>query len=186
MYSYDEILESVIELIRPLAPAGRTVAESTDLVHWTNPRLAMGFGPAGEFDAGGCVIGARPINLHLKGFEGLGARITIEIRCDDSGGASACHTAASKISRFRRSIALAIEPSARFLGRTSRYSRSRSEQSRRSFSSSAAADCATCTSRSRLAIQAVRAASFAAMQASARPSSQATRERRTSSVMRAQ
>jgi acyl carrier protein len=32
MYSYDEILESVIGLIRPLAPAGRTVAESTDLV----------------------------------------------------------------------------------------------------------------------------------------------------------
>jgi UDP-N-acetylglucosamine 1-carboxyvinyltransferase len=27
---------------------------------------------------GGCVIGARPINLHLKGFEALGARITIE------------------------------------------------------------------------------------------------------------
>lgn len=26
---------------------------------------------------GGCVIGARPINLHLKGFEALGARITI-------------------------------------------------------------------------------------------------------------
>jgi beta-xylosidase len=34
------------------------VAESVDLVHWANPRLAMGFGPAGEFDAGGCVIGA--------------------------------------------------------------------------------------------------------------------------------
>ena len=34
------------------------VAESTDLIRWTNPRLAMGFGPAGEFDAGGCVIGA--------------------------------------------------------------------------------------------------------------------------------
>jgi acyl carrier protein len=32
MYSYDEILKSVIELIRPLAPAGRTVAEGTDLV----------------------------------------------------------------------------------------------------------------------------------------------------------
>ncbi len=32
MYSYNEILESVIELIRPLAPAGRTVAEGTDLV----------------------------------------------------------------------------------------------------------------------------------------------------------
>jgi acyl carrier protein len=30
--SYDEILESVIELVRPLAPAGRTVAEGTDLV----------------------------------------------------------------------------------------------------------------------------------------------------------
>jgi UDP-N-acetylglucosamine 1-carboxyvinyltransferase len=27
---------------------------------------------------GGCVIGARPINLHLKGFEALGARIQIE------------------------------------------------------------------------------------------------------------
>jgi len=34
------------------------VAESTNLVHWSNPRLAMGFGPANEFDAGGCVIGA--------------------------------------------------------------------------------------------------------------------------------
>jgi acyl carrier protein len=32
MYSYDEILESVVELIRALAPAGRTVAEGTDLV----------------------------------------------------------------------------------------------------------------------------------------------------------
>ena len=27
---------------------------------------------------GGCVIGARPINLHLKGFKALGAKITIE------------------------------------------------------------------------------------------------------------
>jgi UDP-N-acetylglucosamine 1-carboxyvinyltransferase len=27
---------------------------------------------------GGCVIGARPINLHLKGFEALGARISVE------------------------------------------------------------------------------------------------------------
>jgi UDP-N-acetylglucosamine 1-carboxyvinyltransferase len=27
---------------------------------------------------GGCVIGARPINLHLKGFAALGARVTIE------------------------------------------------------------------------------------------------------------
>jgi Glycosyl hydrolases family 32 N-terminal domain len=34
------------------------VAESTDLVRWTNPRLAMGFGGEGEFDYGGCVIGA--------------------------------------------------------------------------------------------------------------------------------
>jgi sucrose-6-phosphate hydrolase SacC (GH32 family) len=33
------------------------VAESADLVHWTNPRLAMGFGPKGEFDNGGSVIG---------------------------------------------------------------------------------------------------------------------------------
>jgi len=34
------------------------VAESTNLVQWTNPRLAMGFGPTNEFDHGGCVIGA--------------------------------------------------------------------------------------------------------------------------------
>lgn len=30
------------------------VAESTDLVKWTNPRLALGFGKEGEFDFGGC------------------------------------------------------------------------------------------------------------------------------------
>jgi predicted GH43/DUF377 family glycosyl hydrolase len=34
------------------------VAESGDLVHWSHPRLAMGFGPPGEFDHGGCVVGA--------------------------------------------------------------------------------------------------------------------------------
>ncbi len=34
------------------------VADSGDLVHWRNMRLAMGFGPEGEFDHGGCVIGA--------------------------------------------------------------------------------------------------------------------------------
>jgi hypothetical protein len=34
------------------------VVESDDLVRWRNPRLAMGFGKAGEFDHGGCVVGA--------------------------------------------------------------------------------------------------------------------------------
>jgi len=34
------------------------VAESTDLVHWTHPRLALGFGKPGEFDFGGRVVGA--------------------------------------------------------------------------------------------------------------------------------
>jgi predicted GH43/DUF377 family glycosyl hydrolase len=34
------------------------VAESTDLIRWTNHRLAMGFGKQGEFDFGGCVVGA--------------------------------------------------------------------------------------------------------------------------------
>jgi len=34
------------------------VAESEDLVHWKNMRLAMGFGPEGQFDHGGCVLGA--------------------------------------------------------------------------------------------------------------------------------
>ena len=33
------------------------VAESTDLVHWGIYRRAMGFGPKGEFDHGGCVLG---------------------------------------------------------------------------------------------------------------------------------
>jgi beta-xylosidase len=34
------------------------VSESTNLVQWTNPKLAMGFGKEGDFDFGGCVIGA--------------------------------------------------------------------------------------------------------------------------------
>ena len=34
------------------------VAESDDLIHWENPRLAMGFGPEGDFDYGGRVVGA--------------------------------------------------------------------------------------------------------------------------------
>jgi len=34
------------------------VAESDDLLHWRQPRLAMGFGKPGEFDHGGCVLGA--------------------------------------------------------------------------------------------------------------------------------
>ena len=39
------------------------VAESDDLVHWENPRLAMGFGPEGEFDHGGRVVGALPVRI---------------------------------------------------------------------------------------------------------------------------
>ena len=34
------------------------VAQSTDLIRWTNHRFAMGFGKPGEFDFGGCVVGA--------------------------------------------------------------------------------------------------------------------------------
>jgi len=34
------------------------VAESDDLLNWTNMRLAMGFGKKGKFDFGGCVLGA--------------------------------------------------------------------------------------------------------------------------------
>jgi len=34
------------------------VAESVDLVHWANMRLAMGYGPKGGFDHGGVVLGA--------------------------------------------------------------------------------------------------------------------------------
>ncbi len=34
------------------------IAESDDLLHWTQARLAMGYGPEGEFDYGGVVIGA--------------------------------------------------------------------------------------------------------------------------------
>jgi hypothetical protein len=34
------------------------IAESDDLVHWKNMRLAMGFGKEGDFDHGGVVLGA--------------------------------------------------------------------------------------------------------------------------------
>ncbi len=34
------------------------VVESNNLVDWKNPRLAMGFGKEGDFDFGGCTIGA--------------------------------------------------------------------------------------------------------------------------------
>ena len=34
------------------------VAESDDLIHWTKFRLAMGYGPEGDFDHGGVVLGA--------------------------------------------------------------------------------------------------------------------------------
>jgi predicted GH43/DUF377 family glycosyl hydrolase len=34
------------------------IAESDDLVNWTNIRLAMGYGPEGSFDYGGVVLGA--------------------------------------------------------------------------------------------------------------------------------
>jgi predicted GH43/DUF377 family glycosyl hydrolase len=34
------------------------VAQSDDLIHWTNLRLAMGYGPKGSFDHGGVVLGA--------------------------------------------------------------------------------------------------------------------------------
>ncbi len=34
------------------------IAESDDLLHWTNMRLAMGFGPKDSFDYGGRVLGA--------------------------------------------------------------------------------------------------------------------------------
>jgi len=34
------------------------VAESDDLIHWSNMRLAMGYGPKGSFDHGGVVLGA--------------------------------------------------------------------------------------------------------------------------------
>ncbi|HUU30265.1 MAG TPA: hypothetical protein VM123_20865 [archaeon] len=34
------------------------VAESNDLLHWGSMRLAMGFGREGEYDFGGCVVGA--------------------------------------------------------------------------------------------------------------------------------
>lgn len=34
------------------------LAESDDLIHWKHITQAMGFGPKGEFDHGGCVLGA--------------------------------------------------------------------------------------------------------------------------------
>jgi predicted GH43/DUF377 family glycosyl hydrolase len=34
------------------------VAQSSDLLHWEKPQLALGFGPEGAFDNGGSVVGA--------------------------------------------------------------------------------------------------------------------------------
>ena len=41
------------------------------------PLLAR-FGRAEVSMPGGCAIGSRPINLHIKGFEAMGAEVTIE------------------------------------------------------------------------------------------------------------
>lgn len=48
---------------------------------------------ASMYFPGGCSIGARPINLHLKGFEALGAKVTIEdnkyiVEADELNGAN--------------------------------------------------------------------------------------------------
>jgi len=68
-----------------IAPAGFADAEAPyDLVckmrasiYVLGPLLAR-FGHARVSLPGGCAIGNRPIDLHLRGFEALGARITIE------------------------------------------------------------------------------------------------------------
>lgn len=46
------------------------IAESTDLVQWSKPRLAMGFGEEGAFDHGGVVLGG----YLLESYEVRGAR----------------------------------------------------------------------------------------------------------------
>ena len=42
------------------------VAESSDLLKWTNPQLAMGFGKEGQFEFGGCVVGACLVNTRRQ------------------------------------------------------------------------------------------------------------------------
>ena len=64
------------ELPNPLAPY-ELVKQMRASVLVLGPLLAR-FGHARVSLPGGCAIGARPLNLHLKGLEKLGARVSIE------------------------------------------------------------------------------------------------------------
>ena len=64
------------KLSNPVAPY-ELVKQMRASVLVLGPLLGR-FGHARVSLPGGCAIGARPINLHLKGFEKLGAKVTIE------------------------------------------------------------------------------------------------------------
>jgi len=64
------------KLLNPVAPY-ELVKQMRASVLVLGPLVAR-FGYARVSLPGGCAIGARPINLHLKGLEALGARVTLE------------------------------------------------------------------------------------------------------------
>lgn len=64
------------QLLNPVAPY-ELVKQMRASVLVLGPLVAR-FGQARVSLPGGCAIGARPINLHIKGLEKLGARITME------------------------------------------------------------------------------------------------------------
>jgi UDP-N-acetylglucosamine 1-carboxyvinyltransferase len=64
------------QLLNPLAPY-ELVKQMRASVLVLGPLLAR-FGHARVSLPGGCAIGARPINLHIRGLEHMGARITID------------------------------------------------------------------------------------------------------------
>ncbi len=79
------------QLLNPLAPY-ELVKQMRASVLVLGPLLAR-FGHARVSLPGGCAIGARPINLHIRGLERMGARITIDhgyisARADGLKGAS--------------------------------------------------------------------------------------------------
>jgi UDP-N-acetylglucosamine 1-carboxyvinyltransferase len=79
-------------LMSPPLPEGALVVDSSNLTGWMAPyevvktmrAAVLVLGPlmararqASVSMPGGCAIGARPINLHLKGLEAMGAKITL-------------------------------------------------------------------------------------------------------------
>ena len=93
VYTIKNVLKNINVGIEFDEETGTIVVDATDEVNWETPFeyvskmrasiVVMGpllarLGKAKVALPGGCAIGTRPIDLHLKGFEAMGASIKIE------------------------------------------------------------------------------------------------------------